>query len=345
LVTGHKGYIGAVLTPMLTAEGFDVVGFDSDLYERCTFGEDPPAVPEIIKDIRDAEPADLDGIDAVLHLAGLSNDPLGNINPSLTYDINAAASIHLAALAKEAGVERFVFSSSCSNYGAGGDDMIDETGTFNPVTPYGESKVQVERELSARADDNFSPIYLRNATAYGVSPRMRFDLVLNNLVAWAVTTGRVLLKSDGTPWRPLVHIEDISRAFIAALKAPRERVHNEAFNVGRTDENFRISELAEITRETVEGTRIDYAADAGPDKRNYRVDCSKIARQLPEFVPEWGARRGAKELYDAYAATSLTLDEFEGPRYKRIDHIKMLMDKGLVDDTLRRTNTASPGRG
>lgn len=344
LVTGHKGYIGTVLTPMLVGEGYDVVGLDSDLYERCTFGDPAPPVEEVRKDIRDAERSDLEGIDAVLHLAALSNDPLGNINPTLTYDINAEASIRLAELARESGVERFVFSSSCSNYGAGGDDLIDENGAFNPVTPYGESKVRVEKTLATMADDHFSPVCLRNATAYGVSPRMRFDIVVNNLVAWAMTTGRVHLKSDGSPWRPLVHVEDIARAFVAVLQAPRERIHNEAFNIGRTDQNFRISEVAEIVRRTVPDTRVDFASDAGPDKRNYRVDCGKVERLLPEFKPQWDVERGAAELYEAYRRVGLTLEEFEGPKYKRIDHIKMLIGEGVLDDSLRRRD-ARPAKG
>ncbi len=326
--------------PLLLAEGYDLVGLDSDLFEASTFGAPPVAIPEIRKDLRDVTPADVQGFDAVIHLAGLSNDPLGDINPVLTYEINHRASLRLADLAKAAGVHRFLFSSSCSTYGAGGQDMIDETGAFNPVTPYGESKVLVERDLSALADDGFSPVYFRNATAYGVSPRLRFDLVLNNLVAWAFTTGLVFLKSDGTPWRPIVHIEDISRAFLAALKAPREAIHDEAFNVGRTDQNYRIREIAEIVTETVPGCRLEFAEDAGPDKRTYRVDCDKIRRVMPDFVPQWDVRRGARELYHAYRHVGLKLDDFEGPRYKRLAHIQELMAEGRLDTSLRWTAAA-----
>ena len=338
LVTGHNGYIGTVLVPMLQADGHEVVGLDSDLYERCTFGGDMPKVRAMRKDIRDIEAADLEGFDAVMHLAALSNDPLGNLNPMLTYEINHKASVRLAQLAKQACVSRFLFSSSCSTYGAAGEQKLTEEADFNPVTPYGESKVFVERDVAELADDDFSPTFLRNATAYGVSPRLRFDIVLNNFVAWAYSTGRVLIKSDGTPWRPIIHIEDISRAFIAVLNAPREAIHNQAFNVGRNDENYRISELAEIVKEIVPGCEIEYAKDAGPDKRTYRVDFSKIMETLPEFKPQWDARRGAQELYEAYQKTGLKLDEFEGPKYKRIDHIKKLINEGLLDETLRWVN-------
>jgi len=323
------------MVPLLLEAGYEVVGLDSDLYQRCTFGEGIREITEIQKDIRDVERADVEGFDAVLHLAGLSNDPLGDLNPDLTYDINYQASVNLAKLAKQAGVERFIFSSSCSNYGAGGQDWLTEESAFNPVTPYGESKVRVERDVAELADDNFSPTFLRNSTAYGVSPRLRFDLVLNNLVAWAFTTGRVYIKSDGTPWRPIVHIEDISRAFLAVLEAPREAIHNQAFNVGRNEDNYQIRELADIVKETVPNCEIEYAKDAGPDKRCYRVDCSKILRVLPNFKPQWNARKGAQELYDTYQKIGLTLEEFEGAKYKRIAHIQQLLSTGELDSNLR----------
>ena len=335
LVTGHRGYIGTVMVPMLLAEGHEVVGVDSGLLEDCTFGGPARDVFQVRKDIRDVEPSDLEGLDAVVHLAALSNDPLGNLDPSLTYRINHLASVRLARLAKEAQISRFLFSSSCSVYGAAGDDLVSEESRPRPLTPYARSKAMAERDISSLSDSGFAPTFLRSATAYGVSPRLRLDLVINNLVAWACTTGLVCLKSDGRAWRPVVHVRDITGAYITVLRAPPNLVHNQVFNVGLTEENYRICELARIVEELVPDSSIEYAEGATAEGRSYRVDCSKLARTLPEFKPQWNALRGVQQLCETFQEGGLTLEDLEGPRYKRVDHVRQLVSTGRLDANLR----------
>jgi nucleoside-diphosphate-sugar epimerase len=336
LVTGHRGYIGVEMVTAFRKAGHEVVGLDTGYYDACDFDSPPDEIPELKVDLRDVTAAHCRGFDAVAHMGALSNDPLGDLNANITYDINLHASVQLAKAAKEAGVGRFLFSSSCSLYGAGGDGFLDETAAFNPVTAYGESKVRVEQEVSKIADASFAPVYLRNATAYGVSRRLRADIVVNNLVGHAVTTGKVLLQSDGTPWRPLVHIGDIIHAFLCCLSAPVEAIHNQAFNVGRQSENFRIREVAEQVAAVVPNSTVTFAPGASPDTRNYRVDFRKIETQLPGYKPTWTLKKGIEELYAAYTRHQMTEEEWKGPRYYRLRTIKGLQEKGVIDNELRR---------
>jgi nucleoside-diphosphate-sugar epimerase len=322
------------MTGVLTDAGHDVTGLDSDLYEGLDFGPQPPSIPQLLKDIRDVEVSELRGFDAVVHLAALSNDPLGCLDESCTYDINHTGSVHLARVAKAAGVSRYLFASSCSLYGAAGDDMLDEAAAFNPITAYGRSKVLVEADVAELADQTFSPTYLRNATAYGVSPRLRADIVVNNLVGVAFTTGEVLIQSDGTPWRPLVHIRDICKTFLAVLEAPREAVHNQAFNVGSSTENYQIRDVASIVQDVVKGCTVKYMEGGGPDPRCYRVNCDKIGRHLPGFHTEWTVRRGVEELYQAYVRHGLTRERFDG--FTRLKRIQTWLAEGRLDGSLRR---------
>lgn len=338
LLTGHNGYIGSVISPILIEAGHSVVGLDTNFFEDCVFGQIDKIIPEIRKDIRDIVPGDLEGFDAVIHLAALSNDPLGDLNPALTYDINLSATLQLAKFARDAGVKRFLYSSSCSIYGAGkSEDLLDENAPLNPVTPYAESKIKAEEALEKMADSDFSPVFMRNATAYGFSPRLRGDIVLNNLVAWAFTTGKIRIMSDGTPWRPIVHVEDISRAFLAALVVERDAIHAQAINIGVDSENYQVRDLADMVKVVMPNAEVEYAGRSGFDPRNYRVSFDKLKKILPDFQPVWDARRGVRQLHAAYRDNDLKFEDFSGRKYIRLNQLKHLMNAKQLDDQLRWT--------
>jgi nucleoside-diphosphate-sugar epimerase len=326
---------------LLREEGHYVKGVDLNLYEDSRF--DPIMLPDesVIADEFDLTERDLEGFDAVVHLAGISNDPIGAFAPELTWRVNLDGSMHVARKAKAAGVPRFVFSSSCSIYGKSGDKVLGEDDEIAPITDYGRTKIDGERALSALADEHFSPVYLRNATAYGASPRLRLDLVVNNLCAWAYATGEVRIISDGTPWRPLVHCEDIARACVFLAQAPKEKIHDQAFNIGMTAENYQVRDIVDLVIEAVPGSKAVYTGEGSPDNRDYRVDFTKFASSFPDCRFEWTAERGVDELADAYSREELTLERFQGPSYIRLGQLKRLLSAGELDDQLRRRVTLS----
>ena len=338
LVTGHHGYIGAVLAPLVAEAGHEVTGLDTYFYRGCDLGPAVDWAPALERDVRDVTVQELAGYDAVVHLAALSNDPIGDLNPAWTYDINLDGTVELARRAKEAGVGRFVFASSCSMYGAArGDELVSEGAPLRPLTAYAESKVRAEEGMFGLADSGFAPVSMRNATAYGASPRLRLDIVLNNLVGWAHTTGAINLQSDGTAWRPLVHVRDIAAAAIALLDAAPDAIRGEAFNIGSEEQNYRIRDLADVVREVMPQCEVTFARGAGTDPRSYRVDFGKLERAFPGLSFEWTAERGAAELAAAYREVGLTREQFDGDRYVRLRRIRQLLAAGELDDGLRRT--------
>lgn len=339
LVTGNTGYIGPVMTKILQQKSYKIVGLDLKYYDGCKFlpqEQEYLPIKQIVKDIRDVNGSDLEGITSIIHLAGLSNDPLGEINPSLTHEINYMASIRLAELAKKMDIERFIFASSCSLYGiAQNNKSLTEEGELNPITAYAKTKVAVEHEISRMADNNFHPVFMRNSTVYGVSPNLRLDLVVNNLVASAYLTGKVTVLSDGTPWRPIIHVEDFCNAFLAALESPIDNIHNQAFNVGINEENYRVIDIANMVAEIVPNCRVEVLNETGLDERTYRVDFSKIKETLQNFQPKWNLRDGIIELYNKFKEFNLTPDEFKSSKYFRVRWLRQLIDNKLLDSNLR----------
>lgn len=337
LITGNSGYIGTVMTKFLQQHSYKVVGLDCKYYEGCEFyPEEVRPFKQIVKDIRDISEKDLEGVTAIIHLAALSNDPLGELNPLLTHEINYVSSVRLASLAKRIGIGRFIFSSSCSSYGIAPDDKpLTEEGKLNPITAYAKAKVETEKEISKLADDDFHPVFMRNATAYGISPSLRLDLVVNDLVARAYLTGRVTIMSDGTPWRPIVHVEDFCKAFLAALEAPIEKIHNQAFNVGISEENYQVKDIAKQVEEIVPNCHVEILNKTGPDERTYRVDFSKIKETLPQFKLTRNLRNGIEQLYQAYQDFGLTQRDLESPRYFRVRWIKHLIECKKLDQNLK----------
>lgn len=340
LITGNQGFIGPILTRLAREAGHATTGLDIGYFETCLSPLTPDILPDrqIVRDIRDVRPEDLEGMDAVVHLAGLSNDPMGALNPDLTYDINLEATARLGELARAAGVSRFIFASSCSIYGAAGNEgALDETAAFNPVSAYAISKVRSEERLSALANDTFSPVFMRNATAYGVSPRTRFDLVVNNLSGWAHTAGIIKVMSDGTPWRPLVHIEDISRAALAAATAPLETIHNQAFNVGRNDANYQVRDIAEAVKSAFPAAKLEITGETGGDPRSYKVDFTKALITLPGFAPQWTLEKGVEEIARFLKDNGLADGGFDDRLFIRLKQLKYGLDSGALDASLRRT--------
>jgi nucleoside-diphosphate-sugar epimerase len=341
LITGHEGYIGSIMAPWLRNQDYDVVGLDTGYFSACTLVPNLAEIPTIRKDLREVSAKDLAGFDAVIHLAALSNDPIGNLNEVWTREINGDGAFRLAQCAKQAGVPRFIFSSSCIMYGMSEAAVVDENAPLAPQTEYARSKVDAEMALRRLADDRFSPTFCRNGTVYGLSPRMRFDTVLNNLMGSAFTTGRVEVHSDGTPWRPVLHVRDVARAFQAVLEAPREAVHNEAFNMGADGLNYQIRELGQIAAETVAGCEFAMAPQPGADQRTYKTDFAKFKRTFPTFEFRWTARDGAQELLTAFNRIGLTHGQFTDKRFTRLSWLRHLLDSGSVDESLRWTEVAA----